>query len=152
MARKLKITMQYYPYTFDKDRVMNWITKNIERYQMFGFGLWAVVLKETGEMIGDCGVTMQTINGNIKPEIGYHINRKFQRQGYAKEAAQKCRDWTFENTTFNMLYSYMKEKNIASSATAIANGMCKVDEFFDDENEKTVVYAITRNDWILLKK
>ena len=43
-------------------------------------------------------------------------------------------------------------KNIASSATAIANGMCKVDEFFDDENEKTVVYAITRNDWILLKK
>ena len=46
----------------------------------------------------------------------------------------------------------MKEKNIASSATAIANGMCKVDEFFDDENEKTVVYAITRNDWILLKK
>lgn len=146
------VIMQYYPYTFDKDRVMNWITKNIERYQMFGFGLWAVVLKETGEMIGDCGVTMQTINGNIKPEIGYHINRKYQRQGYAKEAAQKCRDWTFENTPFNMLYSYMKEKNIASSATAIANGMCKVDEFFDDENEKTVVYAITRNNWILLKK
>lgn len=144
--------MKHYPYTFDESRVRIWITKNIERYQIYGFGLWAVVLKETGEMIGDCGITMQNINGIIKPEIGYHINKKFQRQGYAKEAAQKCRDWAFENTPFNMLFSYMKEKNIASSATAIATGMCKVDEFIDDENEMTVVYAITRNKWTLLER
>lgn len=144
--------MQHYPYTFDENRVRNWITKNIERYKIFGFGLWAVVLKETDELIGDCGITMQNINGSIKPEIGYHINKKFQRQGYAKEAAQKCRDWAFENMPFNILYSYMKEKNIASSATAIANGMCKVDEFLDDEAQMTVIYAIIRNEWTLLDK
>ncbi len=144
--------MQHYPYTFDEKRVSNWIAKNIERYQIFGFGLWAVVLKETNEMIGDCGITMQNINGSIKPEIGYHINKKFQRKGYAKEVAQKCRDWAFENTTFNVLYSYMKEKNIASCATAISNKMRKVDEFVDDENEITVVYAITREEWNLLER
>ncbi len=144
--------MQHYPYTFDEKRVSNWIAKNIERYQIFGFGLWAVVLKETNEMIGDCGITMQNINGSIKPEIGYHINRNFQRKGYAKEVAQKCRDWAFENTTFNVLYSYMKEKNIASCATAISNKMRKVDEFVDDENEITVVYAITREEWNLLER
>jgi len=77
--------MQYYPYTFDDTRVKRWINKNIERYQIFGFGLWAVCLKETGEMIGDCGLTMQLINGQIKPEIGYHIRRDKQRRGYAKE-------------------------------------------------------------------
>lgn len=144
--------MRHYPYNFDESKVADWITKNIERYQVFGFGLWAVVLKETGEVIGDCGITMQNINGCIKPEIGYHINRKFQRQGYAKEAAQKCRDWAFENTPFNILYSYMKEKNTPSAATAFANAMRKVDEFTDDENETTVVYAITRDDWNLLEK
>ncbi len=69
--------MQYYPYIFDESRVKGWITKNIERYQIFGFGLWAVVLKENDEMIGDCGITMQNINGSIKPEIGYHINKKY---------------------------------------------------------------------------
>lgn len=37
--------MQHYPYTFDEKRVKNWITRNIERYRTFGFGLWAVVLK-----------------------------------------------------------------------------------------------------------
>ena len=47
--------MRHYPYTFDESRVRGWITRNIERYRVFGFGLWAVVLKETGEVIGDCG-------------------------------------------------------------------------------------------------
>lgn len=138
--------MQHYPYTFDESRVRNWINKSIERYEIFGFGLWAVCLKETGEMIGDCGLTMQNINGMIKPEIGYHINKRFQRRGYAKEAARACRDWAFENTPFNILYSYMKKTNVASIATAVANGMSKVDEYTDEENELTVVYAIKKGD------
>ena len=62
--------MQHYSYAFDENRVRNWIERNIERYRVFGFGLWAVCLKETGEMIGDCGMTMQLINGEIKHEIG----------------------------------------------------------------------------------
>lgn len=79
--------MRHYPYTFDETRVRNWITKNKERYRVFGFGLWAVCLKETGEMIGDCGLTMQNINNFIRPEIGYHIRADKQHKGYAKEAA-----------------------------------------------------------------
>ncbi|ODM26364.1 hypothetical protein A7W90_09095 [Clostridium sp. Bc-iso-3] len=55
--------MEHYPYTFDEDRIRGWIRKNIERCKVFGFGLWDVVLKETGEMIVDCGLTMQIING-----------------------------------------------------------------------------------------
>lgn len=50
--------MQHYPYTFDEQRVRGWIEKNLERYRVFGFGLWAVTRKDTGEMIGDCGLTM----------------------------------------------------------------------------------------------
>ena len=139
--------MQHYPYTFDEARVKSWIKRSKERYEVFGFGLWAVVLKETGEMIGDCGITMQNINGTIKPEIGYHIAKAHQRKGYAKEAARTCRDWAFENTPFRILYSYMKATNVASAATAMANGMVKVDEFMDEENETTTVYAITREEW-----
>ena len=85
--------MQHYPYTFDETRVRRWIQKNQERYHVFGFGLWAVVLKETGELIGDCGLTMQNVDGVILPEIGYHIAKAHQRRGYAREAARACRDW-----------------------------------------------------------
>ncbi|MBP0982984.1 MAG: GNAT family N-acetyltransferase [Oscillospiraceae bacterium] len=139
--------MQHYPYTFDENRVRGWIEKNIERYRIFGFGLWAVVLKETGEMIGDCGITMQNINGMIKPEIGYHIAKAHQRHGYAKEAACACRDWGFLNTPFNLLCSYMKTANTASSATAKAAGMTLVENFIDSEGESTSIYAITRDEW-----
>ena len=139
--------MQHYPYTFDEARVKNWISKNIERYHVFGFGLWAACLKSTGEMIGDCGLTMQNIGGTILPEIGYHIAKAHQHQGFAKEAAQAVRDWAFTHTTFGLVYSYMKKANTPSSATARANGMTLLNEFIDDEGEQTVVYGIRREEW-----
>lgn len=138
--------MQHYPYTFDEARVRNWINKNIERYRVFGFGLWAVCLKTTGEMIGDCGLTMQNIGGTILPEIGYHIAKAYQNRGYAKEAARAVRDWTFTNTTFDEVYSYMKKANVLSSAVARANGMALLDEFTDNEGEQTVIYGISREE------
>ena len=139
--------MKHYPYTFDEIRVRNWIQRNIERYRIFGFGLLAVCLKATGEMIGDCGLTMQLIDGEIKPEIGYHIRADKQRNGYAKEAAIAVRDWTFNNTPFQIVYSYMKYTNEPSVKTAISYGCKQVDEYKDDENEITKVFAISRDQW-----
>ena len=139
--------MQHYPYTFDEARVRNWIARNRERYRIFGFGLWAVCLKETGEMIGDCGLTMQLIDGQIKPEIGYHIRADQQRKGYASEAAKAVRDWTFTNTPFRMVYSYMTYSNEPSARTAMAYGCKMMDEFTDEKNEITKVFAISRAEW-----
>lgn len=139
--------MQHYPYTFDEARVQNWINKNIERYRVFGFGLWAVCLQSSGEMIGDCGLTMQRIGGTILPEIGYHIAKAHQRRGYAKEAARAVRDWTFARTPFGMVNSYMKQSNLPSAAVARANGTTLLREFTDDEQEQTAIYGISRTDW-----
>ena len=54
-------TMQHYPAPFDEARTRRWIEWNLENYQKYGWGLWAVVLKENGEFIGDCGITLQNI-------------------------------------------------------------------------------------------
>ena len=140
--------MQHYPYTFDEARVRDWIHKNIERYQIFGFGLWAVCLKETSEMIGDCGLTMQNINGQIKPEIGYHIHRDHWRKGYGSEAARAVRDWAFTNRDFDRLYSYMKDTNIASWSTAAAAGLKRVKSYPDPVDGTLLVYAISREEWL----
>ena len=140
-------TMRYYPRPFDEIQVRNWIKRNRERYRIFGFGLWAVCLKETGNIIGDCGLTMQLIGGQIKPEIGYHIHTDHQRKGYGTEAAIAVRDWTFRNTPFNMVYSYTKYTNEPSARTAKAYGCKLVDEFVDEVNEITKVFAISREEW-----
>ena len=102
-------------------------------------------------MIGDCGLTMQNIGGVIKPEIGYHIRKDMQRKGYAKEAASAVRDWAFENTPFTMIFSYMKYTNLPSARSAMSWGCRLVDEFKDEENEITKVFAITRKEWLALK-
>ena len=144
--------MRHYPYAFDEARVRAWIASNLERYRVFGFGLWAVCLKETGEMIGDCGLTMQRINGTIRPEIGYHIRGDQQRKGYAAEAASAVRDWAFANTPFRVLYSYMKEANLPSAKTAMAYGCRQVDAFTDDAGETSLVFALSREEWAGLSR
>ena len=141
------VIMQHYPHAFDQEQVRNWIARNMDRYRTLGFGLWAVCLKETGEMIGDCGLTMQQINGRILPEIGYHIRRDHQRKGYAKEAAIAVRDWVFCNTPFQVVYSYMKHTNLSSIRTACAYGCRHMESFADDINEITCVYALSRDVW-----
>ena len=140
-------TMAHYPKPFDMDRVRGWIQWNIENYAKYGFGLWALVLRETGEMIGDCGLTIQDIDGEQLPEIGYHVHKKYWRRGLGKEAARAVRDWAFENTGYDKLYSYMKYTNIALYSTAIANGMKKVKEYPDEKNGISYAYAITRDEW-----
>lgn len=140
-------TMRHYPKPFDEARVKNWIQWNLDNYAVFGFGLWAVILKESGSLIGDCGITMQTINGKIRPEIGYHIHKDHQRRGYATEAAAKCIDYAFENTPFGVLFSYMKHTNVASYTVALKNGMHLVEEYADPVNTISRAYAITRDEW-----
>ena len=140
--------MQHYPYTFDESRVRDWIKRNLNRYQENRFGLWAVCLKDTGEMIGDCGLTLQNINGEMLPEIGYHIRRDCQRKGYAKEAAKAVRDWAFRNTDYPALYSYCKYTNIPSLRTAESIGMHFACEYPDEANGTTHVSVISREDWL----
>ena len=141
-----KEIMQHYPYTFDEERVRAWIQRNMDRYEKFGFGLWAVCLKETGEMIGDCGLTLQNIEGEMLPEIGYHIRADQQRKGYAREAAAAVRDWAFANTEYPALYSYCKYTNVPSYKTAEAIGMHFEKEYPDEANGITHVSVLRRED------
>ncbi len=144
-------TMQHYPAPYTPEKTANWITWNLENYRNYGFGLWAVVLKETGEFIGDCGLSLQNIDGQQLPEIGYHIHKKYWRRGFGSEAARAVRDWAFENTDYDTLYSYMKYTNIGSYSTALANGMRKVKEYPDPKNTISYACAITREEWQALK-
>lgn len=141
-------TMQYYPRPFDIEKTKSWIQWNLDNYSQYGFGLWAVILKETKEFIGDCGMTMQNIHGKMSPEIGYHIDKRFWRKGYATEAARACLKYAFEHTEFDEIYSYQKYTNIPSRKTAERMGMTFREEYADQVNTKTSVYSITRMEYV----
>ena len=139
--------MYAYEHGFSGDEVRLWLDRQQERYEKYGFGLWAAVERASGELIGDCGITMQSIDAQELPEVGYHIHRNYWCRGYGSEAARAARDWAFENRDFDALYSYMKYTNIASYSTAAANGMRKIKEYQDPEDGILYVYAITREEW-----
>lgn len=138
--------MKYFDEIYDEKKVKRWIERSIRSYRVFGFGFWAVCLKDTGEMIGDCGVTMQNINGSICPEIGYHLRADQHKRGYIKEAAIAVRDWIFEHTTFNTVFSYMTKSNVPSQKVAASYGCKKVEEY-NENGKDLVVYAMTREEW-----
>lgn len=116
-------TMRFYPAHFDRSGVEEWITRNCRRYAEFGHGLWAMVLKSSGEMIGDCGLTIQVVDGEKEIEIGYHVRRDFWGQGLATEAAVACRDYGFGRLHAERLISLIRPENMPSRRVAEKNGM-----------------------------
>ena len=115
--------MYAYEHPFDNDEVHQWMEKQLQRYQECGFGLWAVILKETDEMIGQCGLTMQDCNGRKVLEVGYLFQKEFWHQGYATEAAVACRDYAFMVLHAEEVYSIIRDNNIPSQNVAKRNGM-----------------------------
>ena len=116
-------TMYAYEGAFSDAETRDWLDRQLARYQNDGFGLWAVCLKETGEMIGQTGITMQPVEAETVPEIGYLLNRAHWHQGYAAEAAIACKQYAFSVLGLPEIYSIIRDTNLASMNVAIRNGM-----------------------------
>ncbi|MBT2697230.1 GNAT family N-acetyltransferase [Bacillus sp. ISL-40] len=137
-------SMQYYPHPFNEEKVKNWIHWNMENYKRYNHGLWAVILKEGDIFIGDCGITMQKIEGKTLPEIGFHIIKEYWNKGYATEAASACKDYAFNVLKYPKIFSYTTLKNIPSQKVAKKIGM-KIYKFFEKNGEQQVV-QVSYND------
>lgn len=85
-------------------------------WQLRGFGPYAVVLKETGEMMGPVG--MWYPGDWPEPEIKYSLSRKFWRRGYVSEAATAVQRAAHQHMGLNRLISLIGEHNERSKAVA----------------------------------
>jgi len=117
------VTMTAYEGAFDEPRVQEWLARMKRRYREDGFGMWAVVLRGSGEMIGQCGLTRQHILGEDVVEVGYLFNRAHWHRGYAVEAAAACRDHAFGALGVARVYAQIRDTNLASMNVAIRLGM-----------------------------
>lgn len=122
-------TMYAYNGAFNDQEVQEWLNNQIARYKKYGFGLWAVVLKKTDKMIGQCGLTMQPWYDEEVLEVGYLFQKEFWHFGYATEAAKACINYAFEKLNTNEICSIIRDTNIASQNVALRNGLIKCDSF-----------------------
>ena len=95
----------------------------------FGFGLWGAVLKATGEVIGQAGLTIQPCEGREVLEIGYLFKKKHWHFGYAREAAEGCKRYAFDILNREKVYSIIKTDNYPSIRVAESIGMKREKEF-----------------------
>ena len=136
-----KESMKYYKKVFLIEDVRDWIVRNIKHYKEDGFGLWAVVRKKDSAFLGDAGITIQNIDSEKLPEIGYHIIRKYQRNGYATEAAKGCMKYAAEVLGIKRLYSYCWIENKPSQNVMKKIGMKALKRYQSDDQEN-IVYSI----------
>lgn len=125
LCRTLQDTEAMYAYegVFSDTEVREWLDRQLARYRSDGFGLWAVELSGTGELIGQCGLTWQEFDGGRVMEVGYLFERAFWHHGYATEAARVCRDYAFDVLGAEEVFSIIRDTNAASLAVARRNGM-----------------------------
>lgn len=122
--------MYAYEGAFSDQEVQEWLDKQITRYQNDnGLGLLAVVLKENGEMIGQCGLTVQDCMDKKVLEVGYLFQKAYWHKGYAIEAARACREYAFNVLKAEEVFSIIRDSNIASQRVAERNGMVRSGEF-----------------------
>ncbi len=117
------IAMQYYPRSFTREDAVEWIDRNLRRYENDGHGILALVLKSTGEVVGDCGIVRQIVEGEPMLEVGYHLRRDNWGQGYATEAARACIDYAFRDLGAEKVVALIRPENVPSRRVAERNGM-----------------------------
>lgn len=150
-----EITMKAYEHAFSDQEVQTWLDKQLTRYRQDGFGLWAVILKETNEMIGQCGLTMQDYNEVQIVEVGYLFQRKFWHHGYATEAATACRNYAFTTYPIDEVYSIIRDTNVASVQVALRNSMTKqasIVKYYYGVTMPHDIYSIKRSEFDTLAK
>ena len=120
--------MYAYEHAFTEEEAWSWLRRQQERYHRDGFGLWAMLEKETGAMVGQCGLTWQDVGAGAPVlEVGYLFLRAHWHQGFATEAARACRDWAFSVLRAPRVYSVIRDTNVASQRVAQRNGMAVAD-------------------------
>lgn len=97
-----------------------------ERWKRFGYGWWAVFLKDSDEMIGAACLQNLAHKENAPLEIGWRLRPAHQGKGYATEAGQAAMDFGFERVGVDYICAVADPENIASQEVMQRLGMTYV--------------------------
>ncbi len=108
---------------FNRDQMARWVQRNLAHQAEHGYGLFSVILKSSGELIGDCGLELMEVDGAWVAELGYDFGSAYWNQGYATEAACAVRDHAWRVLHLPQLISLIRVGNLASQRVAEKAGL-----------------------------
>ncbi|HEX2618410.1 MAG TPA: GNAT family N-acetyltransferase [Flavobacteriales bacterium] len=105
------------------DACRQWFDRQLGRYAAGEGGLYAVVDRSTGTLLGQAGLLVQQLEGVHELEVGYHFLPEVWGRGYATEAARACMDRAFALRLAPSLISMVHTANERSARVARRNGL-----------------------------
>jgi RimJ/RimL family protein N-acetyltransferase len=114
---------------FTREQMQSWLNRNLEHQAEYGYGLFSVIHKCDGRLIGDCGLEQMTVDGQPVAELGYDFRSDAWGQGFATEAAIAVRDYAFAVLGLSQVISLIRIGNVASQRVAEKVGMRQVAKF-----------------------
>lgn len=117
-------------------------------YGFYGFGLWAVIEKESGALIGRCGLQVEDIDGEGMLEIGYMIGRPWLHKGYGLESVGAVLRYAYEETAEDKVAARIDKDNAASLALAVRAGF-KKQKTINSHGRRTelFIYSLPKRSW-----
>ena len=110
--------------------------ENYSHYRQYGFGRWAVVLKETNEFLGWCGLKYTPELDEF--DIGYRFLQKFWGLGYATETAEACLHYGFETLKIPAIVGRAMPENGSSVRILEKIGLTYLENRFTDGTEEVI--------------
>jgi ribosomal-protein-alanine N-acetyltransferase len=123
-----KVMQSFGGVLFDRAKMEQWVQRNLDHQDRYGYGLFSVILKENGELVGDCGLEHMEVDGVPEVEIGYDFLSAYWGRGLATEAAGAVRDYAFRQLGLKRVISLIQPSNLASIRVAEKIGMVKEKE------------------------
>jgi len=131
-----------------RDETADWLNYFLQGWEQYGFGWWAVVLREPGELIGHCG--LQFIHTTPEIEVTYGLAKAYWRMGLASEAARACLRYGFEELKLDRIYALADPGNVDSHRVMERAGMTYDKTAFYKDNlfeGDLFYYAMARNQY-----
>ncbi len=110
----------------DVNGITQLLKKNLTDYEHYGYGIWGIILKETGEFVGIAGLLSQVIDHKSYVELAYRLAHKHWSHGFAAEAANGVKEYAFKILGIEKLISIIEPTNVASVKVAQRVGMTKL--------------------------
>ncbi len=109
-----KDVLRYFPSTQSPpaERIPKMIDRWLSHWQENGYGLWAVELRSTGELLGRCG--LQYIPETNEVEIDFILGRPYWGQGFATEAGRASLQFGLQTLNLSTIVGIVHPENVAS--------------------------------------
>lgn len=121
-----------------RDEAVGWLQVTADNYRKRGYGMSALVLRESGEIVGFCGLVHP--GGQPEAEIKYALKRSYWGRGIATEAAAAMLAYGSQRHGLRYIIATTDPENIASHRVLVKAGMTRGDLVLEDDGSSTQVF------------